>query len=95
MRTYEMVVIMSPDIDAKDDKKHRQLVNKLLGSYAEGIEEFGIIGKKVLGYPIAKQNEGVYVQLKIKSDSVRISEIQKQMKLMPEIIRFMLLNPEA
>jgi small subunit ribosomal protein S6 len=90
MREYEFILILTPAIDAGDTKKIDTLVAKLFGAQSKAIKSTEVMGKKKLSYPINKEHEGVYVLLKLSADRIDAGKIGKQVKLMPEIMRYML-----
>jgi ribosomal protein S6 len=89
MRTYELMVILKPEFDPGDEKKIKAVIAKLLGAQAKAIVSTEIVGKKHLSYPIQKMSEGTYTLTKLNSARIDLSLIEKQVKLMPEILRQM------
>jgi small subunit ribosomal protein S6 len=89
MRTYELMLILTPETDPTDTKKITETVNKLLGVQAKSVEKVEIIGKKRLSYPIRKLSEGVYVLAKLKSERIDLAPIEKTVRLIPEVLRHM------
>lgn len=90
MRTYELMVIIDPKIDTKDTKTLEGLVKKLLGDQSSSIKEFTHMGKRELSYKMNHLSEGVYVLVKLEANSISVDPVEKQMKLMPEIVRYLL-----
>lgn len=87
-----MMVIIDASVDATDTKKRDSLIGKLLGENAKSVKEIISLGKKVLKYPIIHKTEGTYVLVKITGNPVHVGDIQRQAKLMPDIIRFLLVS---
>jgi len=52
-------------------------------------------GKRRLAYPIAKNREGIYVQLSHQGDGQHIAKIEKAMRLSEDVIRYMTLKQEG
>ncbi|OGG09944.1 30S ribosomal protein S6 [Candidatus Gottesmanbacteria bacterium RBG_16_43_7] len=92
MRIYESMVILDPQLDATDTKKIEELIRKLMGEYAPQITKIEHLGKKQLKYKIMKQNEGIYALVTLRADGIKSSAIQKQAKLNPEILRYLMLH---
>jgi small subunit ribosomal protein S6 len=90
MRKYELMLITDPANDPTDNKKRDQIIAKLLGTDIGFIRETTTIGKKKLAYEINKFKEGIYCLIKLEADKLNMSQMRKQAKMMPEIIRFML-----
>lgn len=95
MHTYELMVILHPDIDPTDDKKRDALISKMLGEAAKTVKETKTLGKKSFSYPIAKQTQGTYVLLKLEGESVKTADLEKNRKMIPEVLRFLLTVQEA
>lgn len=92
MREYELMVLLDPSIDVTKDKERDTLVAKLLGSYAKNIKETTTMGKKRLAYEINKQNEAVYVLVKLQGEPIAAADVAKQSKLINGILRYQLIS---
>ena len=92
MGSYELMIILRPDIDPTDNKKRDSILEKLLGADAKYIKETVSMGKKRLAYEIDKNHEGVYNLVKLEAPHLEAGLMRKQAKLMPEIVRFLLLS---
>jgi ribosomal protein S6 len=90
MQKYEFMVMLMPDIDPTDSKKIDAIIVKMLGENKKAHKETIIIGKKPLAYEIRKQSQAVYVLAKLEAESIKAGDIQKVVKLMPEVLRYML-----
>jgi ribosomal protein S6 len=84
------MVMLMPDIDPTDSKKIDAILVKMLGVDKKALKETTIIGKKTLEYEIRKQTQAVYVLAKLEAESIKAGDIQKVVKLMPEVLRYML-----
>lgn len=82
-----MVVVRS-DVEASD-KKHQEIVKKLLGD-GVNFKEVRSLGKKQLAYPIQKQTEAVYLLANVEAESLKLDEINKRSKLDESVLRFLL-----
>jgi small subunit ribosomal protein S6 len=92
MKTYELMVIFSPEVDPADEKKRDDLVKKMLNDTGAKIKSINTIGKKHLSYDIKKQKEGVYVLATVEAQTLNVGQIKKQTNLIPEILRFLFTN---
>ena len=52
-------------------------------------------GKRRLAYTIAKNREGIYVQLSHQGDGQHIEKIEKAMRLSEDVIRYMTIKQEG
>ena len=90
MRTYELVVIIHPDLD---DEAVNQAIDKIKGWIETGkgkIVEVQEWGKRRLAYQIQKQNEGLYYLLKLELDPASNAEIERNIRILEPVMRYML-----
>ena len=81
--------ILRPDIAEEEVNKHIEKYNKLLEKMGGKILDSQMRGKRRLAYPIAKNREGIYVQLSHQGDGQHIEKIEKAMRLSEDVIRYM------
>ncbi len=91
MRTYEMVVIIHPDLD---DEAVNESLDKIKGWIKAGngtITEVQEWGKKRLAYPIQKQYEGLYYLLNLELDPAENEELERNIRILEPVMRYMLI----
>ncbi|NJK51215.1 30S ribosomal protein S6 [Candidatus Gracilibacteria bacterium] len=95
-QSYEIIYILRPDLM---EEQVQQEVNKyrdfLLDNKAEDLQ-IKTWGKRRLAYPIAKHQDGYYVQINYKGDGTQIAPLERAMRLSDEVIRYLTikLKPE-
>ncbi len=90
MRTYELVVIIHPDLD---DEAVNQAIGKIKGWIEAGkgkIAEVQEWGKRRLSYPIQKQNEGLYYFMKLELDPANNTDLERNIRILEPVMRYML-----
>ena len=92
---YETMYILRPDIAEDEVTQHIEKYNKLLESMGGAILDSQMRGKRRLAYPIAKNKEGIYVQLSHQGDGQHIAKIEKAMRLSEDVIRYMTIKQEG
>ena len=92
---YETMYILRPDIAEDEVNKHIEKYNTLLESMGGKILDSQMRGKRRLAYPIAKNREGIYVQLSHQGDGQHIAKIEKAMRLSDDVIRYMTIKQEG
>ena len=92
---YETMYILRPDIAEEDVNKHIEKYNKLLEDMGGKILDSQMRGKRRLAYTIAKNREGIYVQLSHQGDGQHIEKIEKAMRLSEDVIRYMTIKQEG
>jgi len=92
---YETMYILRPDIAEDEVNKHIEKYNKLLENMGGKILDSQMRGKRRLAYTIAKNREGIYVQLSHQGDGQHIEKIEKAMRLSEDVIRYMTIKQEG
>ena len=92
---YETMYILRPDIAEEEVNKHIEKYNKLLENMGGKILDSQMRGKRRLAYTIAKNREGIYVQLSHQGDGQHIAKIEKAMRLSEDVIRYMTIKQEG
>ena len=87
--------ILRPDIAEEEVSKHIEKYNKLLENMGGKILDSQMRGKRRLAYTIAKNREGIYVQLSHQGDGQHIEKIEKAMRLSEDVIRYMTIKQEG
>lgn len=95
MNKYEMTVVVSAKIE--DDEraavidKCKALVERFGGTITN-IDEWG---KKKLAYEIQKMKEAFYYFIQFDADSTAPAEIESRMRIMDNVIRYLIVKNEA
>ena len=92
---YETMYILRPDIAEDEVNQHIEKYNKLLEDVGGKVLDSQMRGKRRLAYTIAKNREGIYVQLSHQGDGQHIEKIEKAMRLSEDVIRYMTLKQEG
>ena len=87
--------ILRPDIAEEEVNKHIEKYNKLLETMGGKVLDSQMRGKRRLAYIIAKNREGIYVQLSHQGDGQHIEKIEKAMRLSEDVIRYMTIKQEG
>ena len=87
--------ILRPDIAEEEVNKHIEKYNNLLEKMGGKVLDSQMRGKRRLAYPIAKNREGIYVQLSHQGDGQHIEKIEKAMRLSEDVIRYMTIKQEG
>ena len=87
--------ILRPDIAEEEVNNHIEKYNKLLEDMGGKILDSQMRGKRRLAYTIAKNREGIYVQLSHQGDGQHIEKIEKAMRLSEDVIRYMTIKQEG
>ncbi len=92
MRSYEVVLIIHPDLDEKAFSEVVDRVKSWITDADGNIIKVDIWGKKKLAYEIRKQTEGQYVILYADMNPTFCTELERNLQLNESIMRFMITN---
>ena len=94
MNKYELVVVVNAVIE--DDaraaviEKAKDLITRFGGTIS-GVDEWG---KKRVAYEIQKMNDGFYYFIKFEAETTAIAEIESQMRIMDNVLRYLCVKVE-
>ena len=91
MREYELIFIVHPD---SDEKAFNEIIERVTGWITDSggqVLNTDIWGTRKLAYLINKQEEGQYVFMLINTDPAFGSELERNLRLLEQIMRFSLI----
>ncbi len=94
MRDYELVFIVHPDLETA---AFDEVVEKVQGWISEEggeISKVDVWGKRKMAYPIRKKEEGQYVLLETKMLPTAIPVLERNLRLLEPVMRFLVTNKE-
>jgi small subunit ribosomal protein S6 len=94
MREYEVVLIALPDIDETNLNTMVDKVKAWITTAGGTVSKVDKWGKRRLTYTIRKQREGQYVLIKAEMDPKFTSELERNLRFLEPIMRFMISSVE-
>lgn len=94
MRHYEMMLILSDDLD---DEGAQALVERIVGQITGSggrVVKTDYWGRRQLAYEIDHRSHGYYAVIDLELDSDPLSEIERQLKINDDVVRFKTLRPD-
>jgi small subunit ribosomal protein S6 len=89
MREYELVFIVHPDLDENATNDTVERVKGWITEAGGSIDKEDPWGKRKLAYPIRKQNNGQYFLLTIQVAPSFVTELERNLRFLEPIMRFM------
>lgn len=89
---YELVVIIRPNLPENVRMGIESKLIEFLESDGTSIDKVDNWGKKNLEYNISGYSEGYYILFVFNSDSAKINQLNKEIKLNKDIIRFLIVK---
>lgn len=88
LKNYELLYILHPDLEGSSDKISEKVASFITKSGGEVTNQEDW-GKRKLAYPISKNDFGVYVLVNFTVESEKLPEIEHDLGLSEEVMRFM------
>jgi small subunit ribosomal protein S6 len=95
LKNYELLYLVHPDLEGSTDKVSEKVAG-FIGKIDGQITNQEDWGKRKLAYPVAKNDFGVYILVNFTAESGKVPQVENNLKLSEEILRFMVVAlPEA
>ena len=91
---YELMVILSPEIDERTVAPSLDKFLKVITNDGGSIDKVDIWGKRRLAYEIQKKTEGIYAVVNFTATSDTTNELDRQLKLSELVMRTKVLRAE-
>lgn len=92
MNQYLLTLVLKSDLEEKERKELLTSVTKRLLGEDGKIEKEDLWGSKDLAYPIKKQSKGYYAHYEITADPKSAKDLDKQLRLEEDILRYLLVR---
>jgi small subunit ribosomal protein S6 len=94
MRSYEVMFIAHPELD---DSSLNSLLERARGwvtATGGEVRQLDVWGRRRLAYPIRKQTEGQYVLMQAQMEGNATRELERNMRLAEQILRFQVVRTD-
>lgn len=95
MNKYELAVVVSAKIEDDQRAATIEKVKEYVARYGGTVTEVEEWGKKRLAYEIQKMREGFYYFVRFESDAECPAEVEKHVRIMENVIRYLCVRQEA
>lgn len=93
LRSYELMVIIVPNIGEAGVNKELDKIRKLIKSYDAKITNEDIWGHRELAYRIKKHDAGFYAVINFEATTELLPELHKTLSIDNNVIRHMIVKP--
>ncbi|PIP49202.1 MAG: 30S ribosomal protein S6 [Chloroflexi bacterium CG23_combo_of_CG06-09_8_20_14_all_45_10] len=87
MRNYELVIVISPEVDGEELPKVVEKVNRFISDRNGIVEETEQWGRRKLAYPIKKFMEGDYILTRFKLEPELVKALEADLAASEEVLR--------
>ena len=92
MKTYELLTVFKPNLDAEEVDKQLSTLNELIVGFEGKIESTEKTGRKKLAYDIQNFRDGFFVTMNVAVPADKVAELKRQLRLNDNVLRTMLLE---
>ena len=91
MKTYELIVLLHPDLEI-DLEKPLKKIKSLIDEFGGKIVKEDNWGKRRLAYTIKKQDFAVYVYMEVELEGDAVAKIDGRLNITDEVLRHLLVK---
>ena len=95
MNKYELTVVVNAKIEDDVRVATVEKVKEYVARYCGTVTNVDEWGKKRLAYEIQKMKEGVYYFIQFEADATAPAEIERHVRIMENVIRYLCVRQEA
>ena len=95
MPSYELVCILNASLSEDDFTRVMGKVTDLITKFGGTVFETTQWGKRRLAYPIKKQFEGNYVLQKVQIQQTALKELDTNLKLSEDVLRYLFIRENS
>ena len=92
MKSYDLVVIVRPDLDPDALKAVTDRITQRIKEQGGQVEAVNVWGKRRMTYVVRRSREGVYVHTRFTLDPRKVEEIRHQTALTEDVLRVVITN---
>jgi small subunit ribosomal protein S6 len=95
MNKYELALVLSAKVEDEVREATLEKAKGYITRYNGVISEVEEWGKKRLAYEIQKMHEGFYYFIQFEADSTAPAEIERHVRIMDNVLRYLVVSKEA
>lgn len=95
MRTYELMVILDPNLEERTVQPSLDTYLNVVRNDGGSIDNVDVWGRRRLAYEIDKFAEGIYAVVSLQAEPATVKELDRQLSLNESVLRTKVLRPDA
>ena len=95
MKTYELLTVFKPNLDAEEVDKLIAKINDVIVEFGGKVESTDKIGRKKLAYDIQNFRDGFFTTMVMELPADKVAEFKRQLRLSDNILRTMFMEVSA
>lgn len=92
MRSYEMVVILNPDLAPEGIEAVQNRISEIIGNTGGELLGFDMWGKRRMAYEIKDFREGIYFLTNFNGTGDTVKELDRVLKITDTVVRHMIVR---
>ena len=92
MRNYELMSVFRPDLEDQGLQDAVEKLKALIAARGGEVASSDIWGRRRMAYPIRDFRDGVYNVSKLKMDPANADELERNLHLNDQILRYLLIR---
>ncbi|MFW6125992.1 MAG: 30S ribosomal protein S6 [Chloroflexota bacterium] len=92
LRDYELMVIISPEVDEEGVGATVEKVNKIITDRGGSVTAVNQWGRRKFAYPIQRFTEGNYVLTQFRMEPKMAADLEASLRLTEEVLRHLLVR---
>lgn len=92
MKTYELLTIFKPNLDAEETEKLISKISNNVSDFGGKVESTDKIGRKKLAFEIQNFRDGFFTSFEMTLPADKVAEFKRQLRLNDNILRTMFLE---
>ena len=95
MNKYELAVVVSAKLEDEERAATIERVKEYITRFGGTVTDVDDWGKRKLAYEIQKMSEGYYYFIHFESDGTTPAEVEKSVRIMENVIRYLCVRQDA
>lgn len=95
MNKYELAVVLTTKIEDEERAASIEKIKEVIARFGGVVTNVDEWGKKRLAYEIQHQREGFYYFIQFEADSQCPAEIERHVRIMDNVLRYLVVKKEA
>lgn len=92
MNSYLLTLVLKPDLEEKERSALLGSITKKLLGEGGKVQKEDLWGERDLAYNIKKQTRGFFANFEIEADPKDVRDLDKQLKLEEDVLRYLLVR---
>ena len=92
LRSYEMVVIINPELDEAKFNSTLDVISKMIAGMGGVVAEIKQWGKRKLAYPINNYSEGNYILTRFQLQPALSKEVEAKLQISEDVLRHLVVR---